>query len=67
MLLWYRCTVNTNYFDSIRMALLPLIIIIILKTISPLYVVLEITISRENSQSVLITQWTPGRLESLIR
>ena len=62
-LLWYLWTENTNYFDSIRMALLHLIIIIILKRITPLlYVLLEITISRENSPSALITQGTPGRL-----
>ena len=36
MLLWFPCIVNTNYFDSIRMALFPLIIIIPLKTISQL-------------------------------
>ena len=44
------------------MSLLPLIIIIILKTISQLlYVVLEMIISRENSQSARIIQGTPGR------
>ena len=61
-LLWYLWTANTNYFDSIRMALLPLIIIMVFRIISPLlYVLLKITISGENSQSTLITHWTPGR------
>ena len=50
------------------MALLPLIIIVLLKTISQLLLVmLEIIISRENSQSVRIIQETPGRLNSLNR
>ena len=31
ILLWFRWIVNTNYFDSIRMTLLPLIIIIFFK------------------------------------
>ena len=48
------------------MALLPLIIIILLKTISPLFnISLEITISRKKSQSTLITQGAPGRLETV--
>ena len=63
MLFWFRCIVNMNNFDSIRMTLLPLIIIILLKTISQLlYVMLEIIISIENSQSSRIIQGTPGRL-----
>ena len=63
MLLWFQWIVNTNYFDSIRMALFPLIIIIPLKTISQLlYVMLEIIISRQNSQGARIIQGTPGRL-----
>ena len=45
------------------MVLLPLIITILLKTISQLlYVMLEIISSRENSQSAQINQGTPGRL-----
>ena len=60
---YYRFAEYTNYFGSIRMALSPLIIIIPLKTISqPLYVMLEIITSRENSQSARIIQGTPGRL-----
>ena len=48
MLLGFRLIVNTNYSDSIRMALLPLIIIIPLKTISQLlYVMLEIITSEK--------------------
>ena len=35
-LLWFLWTLNTNYFDSIRMELLHLIIIIPLRIISPL-------------------------------
>ena len=59
----FRWIVNTNYFDSIRMALLPLTIVILLKTISQLlHVMLEIIISRENSQSSWIIQGTHGRL-----
>ena len=50
-------------FRQLRMALFPLIIIISLKTISQLlYVMLEIIISREISQSARIIQGTPGRL-----
>ena len=50
------------------MALAPLNIIIPLRIISQLlYDMLIITISRENSQSALITLSTPGRLNSLIR
>ena len=54
---------NTNYFNNIGMELLPLIIVIPFRTISPLFYVLQkIAISRENSQSALITLGTRGRL-----
>ena len=50
------------------MELVPLIIIIPLRIISPLlYVLLKIAISRENSPSALITLGTRGRLNCLIR
>ena len=50
-------------FDSIRMELLPLIIIIPSRIISPLlHVLLKIAISRENSPSALITLGTRGKL-----
>ena len=63
MLLWFRWLWYMNYFDSIRMSFLPLIIIIILKTILQLlYVMPEIIISKENSQSAGIIQGTPGKL-----
>ena len=46
-----------------QVKLLPLIIVILLKTISQLlYVIVEIIISRENSQSARIIQGTLGRL-----
>ena len=55
-------SLNRNFY-SIKMALLPLVIIILLKSISQLlYVLVEIIISRENSQSSRIIQGTPGRL-----
>ena len=40
-LLWFLCTANTNYFDSIEMELVPLIIIIPLRIISPLLFVVQ--------------------------
>ena len=47
-LLWFLWTANTNCFDSIRMELLPLIIIIPLRIISPLlYVLQKIAVSRD--------------------
>ena len=58
----------SNYFVSIRMALLPLIVIIILKKInnySTILLMQEIIISRENSQSARIIQATPGRLKTV--
>ena len=62
-LLWFLWSANTNYFDSIRMDLLPLIIIIPLRIISPrLYILQKITICRENLQSALITLGRSGRL-----
>ena len=65
-LLWFLWTANTNYFDSIRMELLPLIIVIPLRIISPLlYVLQKIAISRGNSQSALITLGTLGRLSTV--
>ena len=63
MLLWFRRIVNTNYFDSIRKALLTLIIIIRLKTISQLLKV----IARNNYFQRKFTECSnnstpPGRL-----
>ena len=50
-LLWFLWTADTNYFHSIRMKLLPLMITIPLRIISSLlYVFEKIAISSENSQ-----------------
>ena len=70
LLSWFPWILNTNYFDSIRMALYPLIIIIHLKPISQLlYVMIEIISSRKKSQSACSnnSRNTWKTLNSLIR
>ena len=65
-LLRFIWTSNTNYFDSIRMELLPLIIIIPLRIISSLlYILQKIDISRGYLPSCLITLGTRGRLQTV--
>ena len=63
-LLRYLCTAKTNYFGSLRMALLSLIVIIFLEIILPL---LCLSISRENSECSNNSRDAWKTLNSLIR